>query len=56
MLELLNQAGLVRGLKILNKYPHFIMGVLPPAKNDDALWKQKFHSANGRAQHALKVP
>ncbi len=56
MLELPNQAGLVRGLKYSISTPQFIMGVLPQAKTGDELWKQKFHAANGRAQHALKVP
>jgi hypothetical protein len=33
------------------------MGVLAQAKNGDKqFWKQKFHAANGKAQHALKVP
>jgi hypothetical protein len=40
-----------------NKYPKFITGVLAQAKNgDEQFWKQKFHAANGKAQHALKVP
>lgn len=33
------------------------MGVFAQAKNgDEQLWKEKFHAANGKAQHALKVP
>ncbi len=33
------------------------MGVSIQAKNgDDHFLKQKFHQANGKAQHALKVP
>jgi hypothetical protein len=33
------------------------MGVLAQAKNGDKqFWKSKFHAANGKAQHALKVP
>jgi hypothetical protein len=33
------------------------MGVLIQAKNgDNHFLKQKFHEANGKAQHALKVP
>ncbi len=35
-------------------YPQFIMGVLTQVKNgDEQFWKQKFHAANGNAQHAL---
>jgi len=33
------------------------MWVLAQAKNgDEQFWKEKFHAANGKAQHALKVP
>jgi hypothetical protein len=32
-------------------------GVLAQAKNGDELfWEEKFHAANGRLKHALKVP
>jgi hypothetical protein len=41
----------------INKYPLFIMGVFAQAKNgDEQFSKGKFHAANGRAQHVLKVP
>ncbi len=40
-----------------NKYPRFIMGPLAQAKNGvERFWTWKFHAANGKAQHALKVP
>jgi hypothetical protein len=33
------------------------MGVLAQAKNGDKqFWKEKFRAANGKAQHAPKVP
>jgi len=33
------------------------MWILAQAKNGDKLfWKYKFHAANGKPQHALKVP
>ncbi len=39
-----------------NNYSQFIMGVLAQGKNgDEQFWKQKFHAANGKAQHAFKT-
>jgi hypothetical protein len=32
------------------------MGVLAQAENgDEQFWKEKFHAANGKAQHALMM-
>jgi hypothetical protein len=45
-----------KGISKIPQYPQFIMGLLPQAENGDELWKQKFHAANARSHHALKVP
>jgi hypothetical protein len=40
-----------------NNYPQFTIGVLVKFENGEKhFWEQKFHAANGKAQHALKVP
>jgi hypothetical protein len=49
----MNRQGVPRRLN-RDSWPSSWKGVLAQVKNrDEQFWKEKFHAANGKAQHAL---